>query len=208
MYGAMSNSSHTIDNTSSRPPSSSGGNANCNTETTNTYTGTNNSSSVQSIPVSSTSSSREGASGGGDNNDQGVKLQPKLSLLNGITIIVGIIVGSGIFITPTSVLSKAGTVGSALIVWITCGLLSTIGALCYAELGTSIPKSGGDYAYIFEAFGPLPAFLFLWVALFIIIPAGNAVAALTFATYVLQPLFDCTIPENALRLVAALAICK
>ena len=144
--------------------------------------------------------------------DSPVKLKPRLGLINGIAIIVGIIVGSGIFITPSGVLKEVGSVGGAIVVWVSCGVLSTIGALCYAELGTSIPKSGGDFAYINEAFGPLPAFLFLWVALFIIIPAGNAIAALTFATYVLKPFYNAIgckeISDNALRLVAAVSICK
>jgi len=54
-------------------------------------------------------------------------------------------------------------------VWIMCGMLSMIGALCYAELGTSIPRSGGDYTYLFEGFGPLPAFLYLWDAMLVFV---------------------------------------
>ena len=138
-----------------------------------------------------------------------VELKKQIGLLSGVGIIVGIIVGSGIFVSPRGVLQESGSIGLALIIWIFTGLLSTMGALCYAELGTSIPKSGGDYAYIIEAFGALPAFLFLWVALVIIIPAGNAITALTFANYILEPFFsNCSPPSNAVRLLAALVICK
>lgn len=72
-----------------------------------------------------------------------------------------------------------------------------------------IPKSGGDYAYIGVAFGPLLAFLYLWVALLILVPTGNAITALTFAQYLLQPFWPtCDAPIEAVRLLAAIITCK
>ncbi|XP_037091885.1 Y+L amino acid transporter 2-like isoform X1 [Pollicipes pollicipes] len=146
-----------------------------------------------------------GSSSAGDGH---VKLKKELGLLEGVAVILGIIIGSGIFISPKGVLVECGSVGMSLVVWSLCGLLSMIGALCYAELGTTIPKSGGDYAYILEAFGPLPAFLFLWDANLIFVPTTNAIMGLTFGNYVLQPFFpNCDINSYAVRLLAAAAIC-
>ncbi|XP_011494998.1 PREDICTED: Y+L amino acid transporter 2 [Ceratosolen solmsi marchali] len=137
-----------------------------------------------------------------------IKLKKEIGLLDGVAIIVGIIIGAGIFVSPKGVLVNSGSVGQALTVWIFSGFLSLIGALCYAELGTMILKSGGDYAYISDAFGPLPAFLYLWVALFILVPTGNAITALTFAQYILQPLWPvCDPPYEAVRLLAAIITC-
>ncbi|CAI5452273.1 unnamed protein product [Caenorhabditis angaria] len=135
-----------------------------------------------------------------------IKLKPRITLFSGCAIIIGVIVGSGIFVSPKGVLLEAGSSGMALLVWFMSGVFAMIGAICYSELGTLIPKSGGDYAYIYEAFGPLPAFLFLWVALVIINPTSLAIIGITCATYALQPFYSCPIPDVVINIFAAAII--
>uniref|UniRef100_A0A915N0J8 Amino acid permease/ SLC12A domain-containing protein n=1 Tax=Meloidogyne javanica TaxID=6303 RepID=A0A915N0J8_MELJA len=152
---------------------------------------------------------KKNSNGGISQERQQIRLRPKLGLFNGCAIIIGVIIGSGIFISPKGVLIHAGSPLLSIALWTGCGLFSMLGALCYAELGTRIPKSGGDYVYISEAFGPLPAFLFLWIALLIVNPTSNAVIALTFAQYVLKPFFPaCPVPEIPVRIIAAAIIGK
>ena len=141
--------------------------------------------------------------------NESVKLKAKISLLNGVTVIVGSIIGSGIFVSPRGVLVGCGSVGLSLIIWVLCGLYSMVGAYCYAELGTAIVRSGADYAYMMEAFGPFVAFVRLWVECIIVRPCTTAIVALTFAYYVIEPLFPgCEQPGTAVTLLAAFCICK
>lgn len=71
----------------------------------------------------------------GDKSEEGIQFKKQITLLDGVAIIVGVIVGAGIFVSPKGVLLHSGSMGQAIIIWILSGLLSMVGALCYAELG-------------------------------------------------------------------------
>ncbi|XP_031640872.1 large neutral amino acids transporter small subunit 2 isoform X1 [Contarinia nasturtii] len=159
----------------------------------------------ENVPLESPNSQPPNGTDHGADGDVGLKA--KMSLLNGCTVIVGSIIGSGIFVSPTGVLKYTGSVNMALVVWVISGLFSMVGAYCYAELGTMIRKSGADYAYIMETFGPFMAFVRLWIECMIVRPCSQAIVALTFSTYVLKPFFpECLPPDDSARLLAVCCI--
>ena len=140
-----------------------------------------------------------------------VVLRRQIGAFGCIAFTVGTVIGSGIFISPKGILENTGgSVGWALVIWAACGVLSTIGALCYAELGTTFTKSGGDYVFLLENFGPVAAFLRVWTSILAVRTANNVVLAITAVTYMLIPIYaNCGEPPyNAVRLLAALMICK
>ncbi|CAB3367761.1 Hypothetical predicted protein [Cloeon dipterum] len=92
-------------------------------------------------------------------------------------------------------------------VWVASGIFSMFGAYCYAELGCMISKSGADYAYIMETFGPFLAFIRLWIECMIVRPCSQAIVALTFSVYVLKPFFpECQPPDESVRMLAVCCI--
>lgn len=138
-----------------------------------------------------------------------VKLKKQITLSQSVAIIVGIIIGSGIFVSPVGILTNVKSVGMSCVMWALCGVFSGLCALCYAELGACIPQSGGEYIYIKRAFGDFPAFLCLWINFIIICPVGIAASSLIFSIYILQPIFpDCDPPSSALRLLSAVIVGK
>ncbi|CAK9303810.1 unnamed protein product [Gordionus sp. m RMFG-2023] len=116
-----------------------------------------------------------------------VEMKKSVTLLNGVTIIVGCIIGSGIFITPGGSLIYSGSPGASLVIWALSGIFSMLGALSFAELGTTIKRSGGDYAYILVAFGRLAGFIYLWVNIIVVRPLLLAIVSLAFGYYISKP---------------------
>ena len=107
----------------------------------------------------------------------------RLGLFSGTMAVIGGIVGSGIFATPNVVAQRVGTAGLALGAWVLGGLVALAGAYCYGELGERLPKAGGQYVYLRDALGPLPAFLYAWALLLVIATGAAAFVAVTFANY-------------------------
>ncbi|XP_055602222.1 b(0,+)-type amino acid transporter 1-like [Uranotaenia lowii] len=121
-------------------------------------------------------------------------LKREMGLMSAINVIISVMIGSGIFVSPTGAFKYAGSIGFCLVVWTVCGVISLLGALCFAELGTVVPRSGAEYAYLIEAFkkshkfwGPLPSFICAWVYVMVLRPAEIAVIILTFAEYSILP---------------------
>ncbi|HTE16376.1 MAG TPA: amino acid permease [Burkholderiales bacterium] len=114
-----------------------------------------------------------------------VDAQPKasLSVFDACTMIVGLIVGAGIFGTPAIVAGAMGSENMIIAVWIAGGVFSIIGALCYAELATAFPSAGGEYHFIQRAYGRSLAFLYGWARMTVIVAGSIAVFAYLFGDY-------------------------
>src|SRR2546429_3654109 len=106
-----------------------------------------------------------------------------LGLLDSTMIVAGSMIGSGIFIVSGGISKQVGSPGWLLVVWIVTGLLTVVGALSYGELAAMMPKAGGQYVYLREAFSPMWGFLYGWT-LFLVIQTGTiAAVAVGFARY-------------------------
>ncbi len=112
--------------------------------------------------------------------------KPSLTLSDAVALIVGIVIGAGIFETPALVASQAGSDLAVMIFWLIGGVVSLVGALCYAELATVYPDVGGAYYYLKRAFGQRVAFLFAWARMTVIQTGSIALLAFVFGDYVSQ----------------------
>ncbi|KAF9464735.1 amino acid permease-domain-containing protein [Collybia nuda] len=140
--------------------------------------------------------------------------EKNIGLINGIALVVGLQIGSGIFSSPGIIIANTNSVGASLIVWLLSGVLAWTGASSYAELGSAIPLNGGAQAYLAYAYGPLISYLFAWTAIIALKPGSNAVISLIFAEYINRILWKSTraevtpdhIPQWIIKLTAVGAV--
>jgi APA family basic amino acid/polyamine antiporter len=136
------------------------------------------------------------------------ELPRKRGLFDSVAIVLGTIIGSGIFLVPNLVARNLPSPGWIVGVWIFTGVLSFFGALAYAELGAMIPATGGQYCYLREAYGPLWAFLCGWTYFFVVLSAAVAWLSISFANYLgyFVPLTPALSKAVAIALIAAVTL--
>ncbi|AWP16824.1 putative b(0-+)-type amino acid transporter 1-like [Scophthalmus maximus] len=138
---------------------------------------------------------------------QRLNLKREVGLIGAVSFIAGTMIGSGIFISPQYVLSTIGSPGASLLVWACSGLIAMLGGLCYAELGTVISESGGEYIYMLRTAGRVVAFMFVFSFVAVMRPASATGIALSCAEYVVAPFFDGgTPPQVLVKCIAAVLI--
>ncbi|KAM4029081.1 solute carrier family 7 member 13-like isoform 1-T1 [Anomaloglossus baeobatrachus] len=137
-------------------------------------------------------------------DDGKVCLKRRLGFFDSVCFLVGSIVGAGIFVSPKGVLEYAQlNVGVALCIWAACGVVCIMCSLCYAELGSALPFSGGEYYHVRRGLGSLPAFITIWTLILFRRPASNAAQALTFAEYISRPFYSgCPAPDVLKKMLA------
>lgn len=132
------------------------------------------------------------------------ELKRTLGLRDLVLLVIGTVIGSGIFIVPATTLQQSGgSVSVALLVWLVAGVLSLLGALTYGEMGAANPDAGGLYVYIRDAFGEVWAFLYGWTALLVIASGSMATLAVAFSAYLGQLV---PISPLAARVIAVLML--
>lgn len=112
-----------------------------------------------------------------------LKLQRQLGVWSAASIVVGTVIGSGIFLVPKTMVANTGSAAMVLLVWVFGGLLSLAGALTYAEMAAAMPEAGGEYVYLKEAYGPFWGFLFGWTQMWVAKSGSVATLGSGFALY-------------------------
>src|SRR5579863_6970485 len=111
------------------------------------------------------------------------RLRKELNVFDAVAVVVGTVIGSGIFLLPSFIAAQLHSLGAVLLVWLVGGILSLFGALSLAELGSIYPGTGGLCTYLRHVYGPLPAFLYAWALLVMVHTGSIAALGVAFGLY-------------------------
>ena len=138
------------------------------------------------------------------------KLVRQITFFHAVCLMVGTVIGSGIFVSPVSIISHCHSVGLSLVVWLCAGIVTILAALCYVELACLLRTKGGEYEFHKKLLPyKLPAFLIAWMRFIMSEPIFHALLALTTSQYLFKPLFsDCLVPQVAAKVTAILILGK
>ncbi|KAF2250660.1 hypothetical protein BU26DRAFT_268045 [Trematosphaeria pertusa] len=139
-------------------------------------------------------------------NGGSLEKNKSLTYLNGLSLVVGLIIGSGIFSSPSQVNKNAGSPGASLLVWVVAGILAWTGAASYAELGGAIPLNGGAQVYLQKIFGEWAGFLFTWCAVVVLKPGSAAIIAIIFGEYLVRAIIGAEAAEASIWLNKGVAL--
>ncbi|KAJ8042509.1 Cystine/glutamate transporter [Holothuria leucospilota] len=140
-----------------------------------------------------------------DIQDNKVALSRFLGLIPAISFTLGLIIGTGIFLTPTGVLrGSSGSIGVSLIVWVVGAFVSSTGAMCMTELTIYFRQSGGSFVFLSSVYGPKMGFLFVWVTFFVGFPCSSAIQSMVIVNFLLTPFMGIcdSVSETAIKLGA------
>jgi len=145
-----------------------------------------NSTHTSSYPIAGTRNNNLGTTTSPRTPGGSLERHKSLTFLNGLSLIVGLIIGSGIFSSPSQVNRNVGSPGASLVIWTVAGILAWTGASSYAELGGMIPLSGGAAVYLSKMYGDWAGFLYTWVAATVLKPGGAAITGIILGEYTVR----------------------
>ena len=150
-----------------------------------------------------------------------ISLKREITLLSGVALVAGQIIGSGIYVAPHIILTYAGSFGVSLLLWLFGAVIAIFGSLCYVELGLLTKRSGGEFLYLTKAYsfkhknhavtvlGSVMGFLSIWSDFCVVRPSSLAVAVLLCAKYFIRPFFiGCDLPDLAVKCFAIAILSK
>ena len=118
------------------------------------------------------------------------KMKKNITVLRGISLVVGTMIGTGIFITPNSITRRVNAPATSIMIWLAGGVMAAVGGLVFSELGTMIPLSGCEVAYLNKIYGPLPSFIALWLLYFLLSGMTRSINVLGFVKYFWALFYD------------------